>query len=186
MLAQAMTERTPSTRTPPRAAGLVCLGEIMAPHGIKGALRVRSFTTVPADLVAYGALSDASDQRRFTLTLIGESRGALIARVDGVEDRNAAEALKGVRLHVPRAALPAPEPESYYHADLIGLRVVDKAGQAIGTVRAILDLPAGAVIEIETLTGGELLLAFTDATVPTIDLAAGLMVVDPPEEIEAR
>ncbi len=184
MLAQAMTEHARPTRKP--AAGLVCLGEVLGPHGVKGAVRVKSFAAAPADLVAYGALVDASGTRRFALTLIGESRGALIARFEGVDDRDGVEALRGLRLYVPRRAMPAPEPESYYQTDLIGLRVIDKAGQAIGTVRAVLDLPAGAVIEIARADGGELLLAFTDATVPSIDLEAGLMVVDPPEEVEAR
>ncbi len=185
MLAHAVTDRAqPPTLVP--GAGLVCLGEVTGPHGVKGALRVKSFAAVPADLVAYGPLCDASGRRRFALTLIGESRGALIARIEGVDDRDAAERLRGVRLHVPRQALPTPEPDSYYHADLIGLRVVDKAGQAVGTVRAVLDLPGGAVIEIAKNDAGELLLTFTDATVPTVDVEAGVMVIDPPEEIDAR
>jgi 16S rRNA processing protein RimM len=184
LLAYAMTDRAPPTRS--AGAGLVCLGEVAGPHGVKGAVRVKSFTAAPADLVAYGPLSDASGTRRFALVLIGESRGVLIARIEGVDDRDAAEHLRGVRLHVPRQALPTPEPDSYYHADLIGLRVVDRAGRAIGRVRAVLDLPAGAVIEIGKNDGGELLLAFSDATVPTVDLDAGFMVVDPPEEVEAR
>lgn len=184
MLAHAVIDRARPTPMP--GAGLVCLGEVVGPHGVKGALRVKSFTAAPRDLVAYGPLCDASGKRRFVLALIGESRGALIARIEGVDDRDAAERLRGVRLHVPRAALPEPEPDSYYHADLIGLRVVDMAGRALGAVRAVLDLPAGTVIEIGRDDGGELLLAFTKATVPSVDLDAGVMVVDPPGEVEAR
>jgi 16S rRNA processing protein RimM len=184
LLAHAVIDRTQPTGS--LGADLVCLGEIAGPHGVKGAVRVKSFTAAPADLVAYGPLCDASGKRRFALALIGGSRGILIARIEGVADRDAAGRLRGVRLHVPRAALPAPGPDSYYHADLIGLRVINRAGTAIGTVRAVLDLPAGAVIEIGRNDGGELMLAFTDATVPTVDLGAGVMVVDPPEEVEAR
>lgn len=183
-MAYAVTDRTTRNRTP--VAGLVCLGEVLGPHGVKGALRVKSFTATPSDLAAYGPLSDATGRRRFKLTLVGESRGAVIARVEGVGDREAAERLRGMKLHVRREALPEPEPDSYYHVDLIGLRVVDRAGRAIGEVRAVHSLPASDVIEIGRDDGGELLLAFTAANVPTIDLDAGVMVIEPPGEVEAR
>lgn len=168
----------------PAAPRLVCLGEIVAAHGVKGAVRVKSYAATPEDLVAYGALTDASGRRRFALTLVGESRGTLIAAIEGVHDRNAAEALCGTRLYVGRDALPPPEPDGYYHVDLIGLGVVDRAGAPIGRVRAVLDLPAGDVLEIERDDGGELLLPFTRAVVPSVDLEAGVIVVDPPGEVE--
>ncbi|MGD9537354.1 MAG: ribosome maturation factor RimM [Alphaproteobacteria bacterium] len=167
----------------PAAGRLVCLGEIVGPHGVRGAVRVKSFAATPGGLAAYGALSDASGRRKFELRLIGESRGALIAQIEGVDDRDAAEALRGTRLYVGRDALPAPEPDDFYHVDLIGLRVVDTRGEAIGRVRDVLDLPAGAVLEIEREDGDELLLPFTRAAVPTVDLDAGLMVVDLPAEV---
>jgi 16S rRNA processing protein RimM len=170
----------------PAAPCLVCLGEIVAAHGVKGAVRVKSFAARPEDLVAYGQLCDASARRRFELRLIGASRGTLIAEIEGVHDRDAAEALCGTPLHVSRDALPPPEPDDYYHVDLVGLGVVDTRGAAIGRVRAVLDLPAGDVLEIERADGGELLLPFTRAAVPRVDLDAGVIVVDPPGEVEPR
>jgi 16S rRNA processing protein RimM len=169
----------------PAARDLVCLGAIVGPHGVGGAVRVRSFTAVPSDLVRYGALSDAAGGRRLVLHLTGESRGLLIARVEGVTDRDGAASLRGLRLHVARAALPEPEPESFYHVDLIGLAAVDRAGAEIGRVAAVHDLPAGDVLEIARHDGGELLLPFTRAVVPAVEPRAGRIVIDPPCEVEA-
>jgi 16S rRNA processing protein RimM len=158
----------------------------VGPHGVKGALRVKSFAAVAADLAAYGALTDERGKRRFALELIGETRGAVIVRIEGIDDRDAAEALRGMRLFVRRSALPEPEPESFYQVDLIGLRAVDVSGRTVGEVRAVHDLPSSAVIEIATDDGGELLVPFTRHVVPSIDLAHRLMVVDPPQEVMAR
>jgi len=166
------------------APDLVCLGEIVGAHGVQGAVRVKSYAETPSGVAAYGPLTDTAGGR-FELVPIGESRGALIARIKGIEDRDDAEALKGTRLHVPRAALPEPEPDSFYHVDLIGLEAVDKRGAEIGRVAAVLDLPAGDVLEIAQRGGGELLVPFTRATVPSVDLKGRRLVVDPPDEVEA-
>ena len=146
---------------------------------------MKSFAATPADLAAYGPLSDASGERHFVLRVVGESRGAQIAHIEGIEDREAAETLKGLRLHVRRGALPEPGPDSFYHVDLIGLEAVDLKGAEIGRVAAVLDLPAGDVLEIAQRGGGELLLPFTRAVVPSVDLRARRLVVDPPDEVEA-
>lgn len=169
----------------PAANDLVCLGEVAGAHGVKGAVRIRSHAAVPADIAAYGPLFDACGDRHFNIRVIGKTRGALIVTIDGVRDRDLAEALKGTRLHVRRGALPEPEPESYYHVDLIGLEAVDTHGAAVGRVAAVHDLPAGDVLEIRQTGGGELMLPFTRAVVPAVDLRARRLVVDPPGEVEA-
>src|ERR1700746_3436241 len=121
----------------------VLMGVITGAHGVRGLVRVKSFTAEPADLAAYGPLEDGTGERRFALELAGSVKGVLLARVPGVADRDAAERLKGTRLYLPRAALPAPGAEEYYHADLIALRVVLKDGSVFGAVKAVHDFGAG-------------------------------------------
>ncbi|MFQ5775805.1 MAG: ribosome maturation factor RimM [Kiloniellaceae bacterium] len=163
----------------------VCVGVIAGAHGVRGLVRIKSFTEDPANLAAYGPLSDEGGGRRFEVTLAGRTRGALLARIEGVADRNAAQALSGTRLYVARAALPEPEEEEYYHADLIGLRAEDPAGRALGRVAAVHDFGAGDVLEIERAEEEPLLVPFTKAAVPVVDLAGGRLVVEPPEEAAA-
>lgn len=166
-----------------KPSDLVCLGEIVGAHGVRGALRVRSFTTSPGALAAYGTLLDERGERRFNLQVKAERRGVVIAEIDGVEDRAAAEELAGTRLCIPRAALPEREAEEeYYHADLIGLRVERADGRCIGRVRALYNFGAGGILEIEQAEGGEpLLLPFTRDVVPLVDIAGGRLVAEPPE-----
>jgi len=155
-------------------------------HGVRGAVRVRSFTARAADVAAYGPLSDEAGRRKFALTIVGEARGQLIATIDGVADRSAAEALRGVRLYVERRALPTPAEEEYYHSDLLGLRCQSRNGTGFGVVKAVHDFGAGAMIEVERPDGARVMLPFTRAVVPTVDLGAGLIVVEPPGEVAAE
>ncbi len=160
------------------------MGEVVGAHGVKGLVRVRPFTEEPEAIAAYGALRDERG-RRLTLEAVGRARGAVLARIEGVADRSQAEALKGTRLYVERAALPAiEEAETYYHADLIGLRAETAEGRALGRVTAVHDFGAGDVLEIAPTTGrgpGEsLLVPFTREAVPEVDLPAGRVVVVPP------
>ncbi|MDH3473430.1 MAG: ribosome maturation factor RimM [Rhodospirillales bacterium] len=175
----------------------ICLGVVTGAHGVRGLLRVKSFTEAPEDLAAYGPLSDETGARRFALTVTGRAKGAVLARIEGVGDRDKAEALKGTRLYVERAALPAPEEaETYYHADLIGLAAEDTQGRPLGRVVAVENFGAGDLLEIAEGPGGQggqggqgggsLLVPFTRAAVPVIDLEGGRLVVDPPAEVEAR
>lgn len=164
----------------------LCVGVIAGAHGVRGDVRIRSFTAEPGDLVAYGPLSDAAGRRQFRITLLGEVRGQLRAHVEGIEDRDAAEALAGVELYVDRSALPEPEEEEYYHSDLIGLRAELDDGSPFGTVRALYDFGAGDMIEFALAEGGIAILPFTRAVVPEVDLAGGRLVVRPPEEVEAK
>jgi 16S rRNA processing protein RimM len=159
----------------------VLMGVITGAHGVRGLVRVKSFTAEPADLAAYGPLEDATGERRFAVELAGAVKGVLLARLPGVADRNAAERLKGTRLYLPRAALPDPGEEEYYHTDLIGLRVVLKDGSAFGIVKAVHDFGAGDSLEIERAEGGVVMVPFTSTTVPVVDLAEGRLMLEPPE-----
>ena len=165
---------------------MVCIGAVAGAHGVRGNVRIKPFTDAPEDVAAYGPVTDAGGARSFDLTLIGEAGGAVIARLSGIEDRDAAEALKGLRLHVPRERLPAPAEEEFYHADLIGLRVVDSQGRAAGSVHALHDFGAGDLIELRLPSRRLVLLPFTRTAVPKIDLAAGEVTVDAAHLAEAE
>jgi len=162
--------------------GRVLVGVIVGAHGVRGAVRVKAFTAEPAAIAAYGPVEDEAGTRRFELRLIGEGKGVVVAKLAGVDDRDAAEALKGLRLYVPRAALPAPGEEEFYHADLLGLAAVTREGTRLGVVRAVHEYGAGDSLEIELGDGGTLVVPFTKRAVPEVDLAGGRLVVDPPEE----
>jgi len=158
----------------------VCVGVVTGPHGVQGAVRIKSFTEAPEDVARYGPLGDESGDRRFELRLIGAGKGVVLARLSGVDDRNQAEALRGQRLYLARAALPQPEAEEYYHADLIGLEAVLGDGTPVGRVRAIHDFGAGDTLELERPGAPPVMVPFTRAVVPRIELAAGRLVLDPP------
>jgi len=181
----------PSAPAPPAGstagtpAARVCVGAITGAHGVRGLVRIKAFTETADGVTAYGAPVDERG-RRFSITLQSRTRDQWIARVEGVADRDAARALTGTRLYVDRAALPEPEEEdAYYHADLIGLSAVDRAGAGLGTVRAIWDFGAGDVVEIADEDGRTVIVPFTRAAVPEVDLAGGRLVVDPPEATAA-
>ena len=158
----------------------VCVGVVTGPHGVQGAVRIKSFTEAPEDVARYGPLGDESGDRRFELRLIGAGKGVVLARLSGVDDRNQAEALRGQRLYLARAALPQPEAEEYYHADLIGLEAVLGDGTPVGRVRAVHDFGAGDTLELERRGAPPVMVPFTRAVVPSIELAAGRLVLDPP------
>ncbi len=169
-----------------KAETKVCVGVITGAQGIRGQVRVKSFTAEPTDIAAYGPLTDAKGSREFRLELTGSAKGVLLARVSGISDRNAAETLRGIELYVDRDALPETDEEEFYHADLIGLPAVLSDGTPYGTVRALHNFGAGEVIEILLADGGVAVLQFTHAVVPDIDLDAGQITIVPPTEIEAR
>lgn len=161
----------------------VCLGVIAGAHGIKGLVRIRSFTAAPQSIGAYGPLQDEKGEQRFALDLVGERKGVLIAHIAGVEDRNAAERLKGVRLYVRRSDLPEPGTEEFYQTDLVGLDAIRDDGARLGTVHAVHDFGAGAILEIADSAGKTMLVPFTTAAVPQVDVAGGKLVVTPPAEL---
>lgn len=164
---------------------MVLVGAIAGAHGVRGEVRVKSFTADPLALADYGPLSDEGG-RRFRLKPRGQVRGLLIARLDGVADRDAAEALKGTRLYVPRAALPDTAAGEWYVGDLEGLAAEQPDGTPLGRVTSVANYGAGDVIEIALAAGGSLLVAFTAQSVPAVDIAGGRIVIDPPAETEAK
>jgi 16S rRNA processing protein RimM len=164
----------------------IVLAQIGAPHGVKGEVRLRAFTADPEALAAYGPLR-AADGRCFTIERLRPAGAGMVAKLAGVDDRAAAEALNGMELTVERARLPAPaESNEFYHADLIGLEAVRPDGGPLGTVTAMHNFGAGDIVEIAPSGGGApLLVPFTKETVPEVDIAAGRVVIDPPLETEA-
>jgi len=159
----------------------VCLGQIGAAHGVRGEVRLRSFTAEPAAIANYGPL-ETEDGRVFEIKSMRPAKDHFVARLAGIADRDAAERLANTKLYVPRERLPAPDAaDEYYHADLVGLSVVDRAGQKLGTVIAVHNFGAGDLIEVKPDAGGKTeLLPFDAATVPEIDLAGARIVVEPP------
>ena len=159
----------------------VCVAVISGPHGVRGLVRLRPFTAEPEAVTAYGPLTDQTGQRRFAVDLLSASKGQWLARIAGVDDRNAAERLRGMQLFVERSRLPVlPDEDEFYHADLVGLVVEDAQGQTLGTVRAVHDFGAGDLLEVIRPGAGPVSLPFTRDVVPVVDLAAGRLVVRPP------
>jgi 16S rRNA processing protein RimM len=160
---------------------LICIGAIAGSFGISGEVRLKSFCSEPTDIAAYGPLR-TEDGREFVVTLTRPVSGGLGARINGITTKEQADALRGTSLFVPRDRLPSLPDDEYYHADLIGLAAHDTGGALIGKVTAVYNHGAGDILEISP-TGHKsaLLLPFTMAIVPNVDLAAGRIVVDLPE-----
>ena len=156
----------------------ICVAKLGAAHGVRGEVRLWSFTAEPAAVVDYGPFETA-DGRVIEIETLRPAKDFFVARLKGVADRDGAEALRNVELFVPRARLPAPEDgDEFYHADLIGLVVVDASGEALGTVLALHNFGAGDIIEVRRTEGGDtVMLPFTQAVVPEIDVAGARIVV---------
>ena len=169
---------------------LLLMGAILGAHGIKGEVKVKSFAAKPSDIAGYGALTDAQEQRRFELSIVGTSdatRGILIARIAGVADRNAAEALKGTELYVARERLPhLTDSDEFYFADLIGLQAVAATGKHYGSVVSVDNYGAGDLLLVAPSDAGDaddsFVVPFTKAFVPTVDVAAGKLVLNLPAD----
>jgi 16S rRNA processing protein RimM len=160
------------------ASGRILLGRIAGAHGLKGEVLIHSFAKVPESIAAYGPLSDAQGGKTFTITRAKPTAKGVLARLAGIGDRSAAEALMGVELYVARAHLPPPAEDEFYHADLIGMLAVDPEGKVLGRISAVHNFGAGDLIEIRLAPSGKSeLVPFTTATVPTLDVTAGRAVV---------
>ena len=164
--------------------GHICIARIGAPHGVRGAVKLWTFTEDPLAVRAYGPLLTKDGARSFEIASAREAKGHLVATLKGVASREDAERLNGIELYIARDKLPATGENEYYHADLIGLAAVTSANEPLGRVAAIHNFGAGDIIEIAPPHGATLLLPFTNAVVPSVDLAAGHVVIEMPAEID--
>ena len=156
----------------------ILLGRIAGAHGIRGEVLIKTFTAAPENVGAYGPLSDESGTRIFKLKSVRATPKGVVARLQGVDDRNGAEALKGIALYIERDRLPAAAEGEFYHADLIGLAAVDGDGKPIGEIVAVQNYGAGDLLEIRLAGSSKTeLVPFTDAAVPEVDIAARRVVV---------
>lgn len=161
------------------------MGRIGAAHGIKGEVRIQSFTEDPLALASYGPLSTNKPGLTIRILAARTTTNVLVARLEGVNDRNAAEKLNGVELYVDRALLPDPEDDDFYHADLIGLKARLADGSEIGEVMAVPNFGAGDLLEIrDPRSGDTYLYPFSKAVVPEVRIADGYLLIDPPIEAE--
>jgi len=167
-------------------AASICVARIGAAHGVRGAVKLWTFTQDPLAVTRYGLLTTKDGARQFEVASARQARDHLVATLKGITSRDEAERLNGLELYVAREKLPATEEDEYYHADLIGLAAVTAAGAPLGRVVAIHNFGAGDIIEIAPPDGATLLLPFTNAVVPTVDLAGGRVVIELPEEIEGE
>jgi len=165
----------------------VCVAQIGAAHGLKGDLRLRSFTEDSQTFAQYGPLETEDRTRRLEIESMRPAGDAFVIRFRGVADRNAAEALRDVKLYVDRDKLPAADEDEFYHADLVGLIAVTKADELFGDVVAVHNFGAGDIIELKMAgNGGTVMLSFDQKTFPAVDIPGGRIVVEPPAEIIAK
>ena len=167
-------------------ANRICVARIGAAHGVRGEVKLWSFTEEPAAVANYGPLETQDGTRCFEIETLRAAKDHFVARIAGVNDRDAAEKLRNIELYIPRARLPkSEEVDTFYHADLVGLDAVTPDGARVGTVHALHNFGAGDIIEIAPAGGGDpLMLPFNETTVPKIDVAARQIVVVPPAETE--
>ena len=160
----------------------VCVGAIAGAFGVRGEVRLKSFCAEAADIAAYGALTTEDGKRSFTVTLTRPVPEGFAARLTGIASKEEADALRGTRLYAPREALPSLPDDEFYHADLLGLTALDTGGRELGKIAAVLNHGAGDLLELRGPgLKGSVLVPFTRAIVPTVDLASGRVIIDPPE-----
>jgi 16S rRNA processing protein RimM len=161
----------------------ICVARIGAAHGVRGAVKLWTFTEDPFAVKDYGPLTTKDGARQFEVTHVREAKDHLVATLKGIATREDAERLNGIELYIAREKLPDTDENEYYHADLIGLAAVTSAGEPLGRVAAIHNFGAGDIIEIAPPSGSTMLLPFTNAIVPTVELAGGRVVIELPNEI---
>lgn len=161
---------------------LTCVGAIAGAFGVKGEVRLKSFCAIPDDIATYAPLRSEDGTRQFDVTLTGQVKNGFAARIDGILTKEQADALRGTRLYARRDQLPTLPDDEYYYADLIGLTVLDTGGTVLGQVRSVMNHGASDLLEIAASgTSATVLLPFTLAAVPTVDLDSRRIIVDPPE-----
>ena len=160
----------------------ICVGAILGAYGVKGELRIKSFCAEPSDIANYRPLLSEDGSREFNLKITRNIKGGFAARDPQVKFKDQADDLRGTSLYASRDQLPNLPDDEFYHSDLIGLAVLDTGGAEIGKVKAIFDHGAGDLLEVtgKGLKGG-VLVPFTKAAVPTVDLSSGRLIIDPPQ-----
>src|SRR5262245_30044034 len=155
----------------PLSSDRICIAKFGAAHGVRGEIRLWPFTEDPHAVASYGALESKDRKRQFIIEATRAAKDHLVARIKGIDTRDAAESLNGIELYVAREKLPETEKDEFYHADLVGLAVVTPLGESLGRIIAVHNFGAGDIIEIAPANGGDThLLPFTNAVVPTVDL----------------
>jgi 16S rRNA processing protein RimM len=162
----------------------ICVARIGAAHGVRGAVKLWTFTEDPLAVKRYGPLLTKDGARQFEVATAREANGHLVATLKGIATREEAERLNGLELYIAREKLPDTDADEYYHADLIGLAAVNPANEPLGRVIGIHNFGAGDIIEIAPPHGATLLLPFTNAVVPTVDVAGGRVVIELPAELD--
>jgi 16S rRNA processing protein RimM len=169
----------PSNEKPRR----ILVGEIAGAHGIRGDVLVRTYTENPDAIATYGPLTDATGQRSFSLRVVRVTSKGIVARVNGIEDRNGAEPLRGTKLYVERARLPKTSGAEFYHADLIGLRALAGDGSVLGNIVSVQNFGAGDLLELKPQDSSETeFIPFEDRWVPCVDLESGTIIINRPAE----
>lgn len=159
----------------------ICVGQFAGAHGVRGLVRLRSFTEDPEAIFGYAPLLDETGKRAFKMTPKSTIRDMFLVNVEGVNDKEAADRLRGDKIYIPHDLLPKTGKDEYYEADLIGLRAVDESGKEYGKVRGVLDYGAGPFLEIGTSTKDSFMLPFRDAFVPKIDVDKEILFISAPE-----
>lgn len=160
----------------------ICVGALGGAFGVQGEVRLKSFTATPEDIAEYSPLTSEDGTRSFEITLTGQLKNGFSARLTGVNNKEAADALRGTRLYAKRDQLPHLPDDEYYHADLIGLEAYDTGGTLLGKVKTVLNHGASDILEVQAPgASATVLLPFTLQAVPTVDLVAGRIIADPPD-----
>ena len=159
---------------------LICVGAIAGARGLKGEVKIKSFTADPKGISSYGDVFEENGRTSYQVRITGQTKGQLLAHLNGVEDRDVADSLKGTRLYVPKSALPETDEDEFYFSDLVGLRADLIDGGCLGEVKEVHDFGAGAILEVVGVEAGTVMVPFTRASVPEVDKAGGKVVIDPP------
>ena len=168
-------------------ADRICVAQIGGAHGIRGEVKLKSFTADPMAVKDYGPLLSEDGAVQIEIETVRPAKGHLVARLRGIIDRNAAERLTNLKLFIPRDRLPPADADEFYHVDLVGLAAETAAGTRLGTIVAVHDFGAGDILELQPEAGGAtLMVPFTDTFVPRVDIAGGRIIVAPPPDAAAK
>ena len=180
-----MNKSSPQKLDQPTADNRICVGTVTGPHGLKGDVKLKSYTENPKDVAAFGPVTDKSGKQSFEIRIISAKQKGLVVELSGVRGREAAEAIGGTDLYMSRDLLPELEEDEFYYSDLIGLPVEHQNGEAIGVVSLVDNYGAGEVMEVDLKDGGTEMFQMSREVVPEIDLKNGRVVVNPPIAIYA-